>query len=297
MKTALLIIYNHRFDKNIPRLDALYDGVFSHVYHVVPFYDGAQPNVIPVYESSYRFQSYISQAYTHLKDKGFTHFFVVADDMLLHPSINEHTLWDALGLEPDACFLPCFQSLQRESVGWPWLRTAISWRLRQPGLEVERILPSREEAEQRFRRLGLDVGPIPASAYRRVYQGTKNILRPSFWREVGTWAKRSIATEYPFVGGYSDILLVTAECMERFCTYCGAFAAGGLFVEIAVPTSMVLAADKIRTHKDLKLKYGALWSEQDRAFLEPYKHSLRALQENFPADRMYLHPIKLSQWK
>ncbi|MBR2165594.1 MAG: hypothetical protein IJ915_03500 [Paludibacteraceae bacterium] len=91
-KIALLIIYNHRYDKNIDRLENLYKGKFSHIYHIMPFYDGNIENVIPVYESSYRFQSYITQAFQHLKDKGFTHYFIVADDMLLNPQINETNL-------------------------------------------------------------------------------------------------------------------------------------------------------------------------------------------------------------
>lgn len=52
-KIALLIIYNHRYDKNIPILDKIYEGRFSYVYHVVPFYDGDRENVIAVYENSY----------------------------------------------------------------------------------------------------------------------------------------------------------------------------------------------------------------------------------------------------
>jgi hypothetical protein len=39
-KVALLVIYNHRYDKNITRVEALYKKRFSHIYHVVPFYDG-----------------------------------------------------------------------------------------------------------------------------------------------------------------------------------------------------------------------------------------------------------------
>lgn len=63
MKIALLVLYNHRYDKNIPRIEKLYEGKFSHIFHLMPFYDGDHPNVFPVYESSYYFQSYIAQAY------------------------------------------------------------------------------------------------------------------------------------------------------------------------------------------------------------------------------------------
>lgn len=37
---ALVIIHNHRYDANIPRLDEIYKSRFSHIFHLVPFYDG-----------------------------------------------------------------------------------------------------------------------------------------------------------------------------------------------------------------------------------------------------------------
>ena len=73
-KIALLVIYNHRYDKNILRIEQIYEGRFSHIYHVVPFYDGNKENVITVFDSSFQFQGYISQAYQHLKNKKFSHF-------------------------------------------------------------------------------------------------------------------------------------------------------------------------------------------------------------------------------
>ena len=37
---ALIIVFNHRYDKNIPLLESIYEGRFSSIYHLVPFYDG-----------------------------------------------------------------------------------------------------------------------------------------------------------------------------------------------------------------------------------------------------------------
>lgn len=104
-KVGLLIIYNHRYDKNIPRLEEIYRKRFSHIFHIVPFYDGKQENVISVYESSYYFSGYISQTYAHLKDSGFTHFFVVADDMIINPNLNENNLWLQMGIDADDCYI------------------------------------------------------------------------------------------------------------------------------------------------------------------------------------------------
>ena len=100
-KTALLVIYNHRFDTNISRINKLYSHRFSNVFHIMPFYDGKEPNVIPVFDSSYCFSGYIAQAYSHLRTLGFTHFFIIADDLILNPQdvqIKEATVdsFDAL---------------------------------------------------------------------------------------------------------------------------------------------------------------------------------------------------------
>ena len=57
-KVALLVVYNHRNDRNIPRVQEIYKSRFSHIFHIVPFYDGHVDGeeVIPVYENSFYFE-------------------------------------------------------------------------------------------------------------------------------------------------------------------------------------------------------------------------------------------------
>ena len=104
-KIALLIIYNHRFDRNIESLEEIYGDKFSYIFHIMPFYDGEKKNVISVYASSYHFQSYIAQAYQHIKDFGFTHYFIIADDMILNPSISENSIFEKTGIQPQQSFI------------------------------------------------------------------------------------------------------------------------------------------------------------------------------------------------
>lgn len=289
-KVALMVIYNHRFDRNIPLIDKMYKERFTYVYHIVPFYDGTQENVIPVYESSYHFQSYISQAYTHLKNNGFTHYFIVADDMLLNPKVDENTLWEETGLEEDECMYPTdFWYLQKLPWCWSWIDNALHYKVRVKGVEVANILPSVEQAESAFRRHGIPLTKIP---FRSIYQGPYKALLSHLPRIP---FKRKLA--YPLVAGYSDILLLTADIMSDFCKFCGAFAATGLFVETAIPTSLVLSASKIRLDKDLKLHYGALWNKELEEFNGKYNYSLKMLVNDFPKDKLYIHPVKFSKWK
>ena len=289
-KLALLVIFNHRFDKNIPIIDDLYKDKFSHVFHLVPFYDGDKENVIPVYETSYHFQSYISQAYTHLKDKGFTHYFIVADDMLINPKINENNLWDEIGVRKDECMYPSeFWILQQLKENWSWMDNVLHYKVKQKGVEIENILPSRKEAERKFAKFNIPTSKIPlACIYQRPFkQLLFHLPRLPFSRTL----------DYPLVAGYSDIFMVTSTVMDDFCKYCGAFAATNLFVEAAIPTSLVLASDRIKFDKNLKLHYGALWYDELHKFEEKYSFSLTKLLNEYPEDKLFLHPIKLSKWK
>ena len=74
---ALIIIYNHRYDKNISVLEKLYNSRFSDIYHLVPFYDGNKTNVIPVYENSFYFQNYVAQGLKSYFNEKYKHYFFI----------------------------------------------------------------------------------------------------------------------------------------------------------------------------------------------------------------------------
>lgn len=287
-KVALLVIYNHRYDNNIARVRQIYAQRFSHIYHVMPFYNGSEDNVIPVFESSYYFSGYISQAYAHLQKMGFTHFFVVADDMILNPVINEYSLWTELGIGYDDSYIDEIVCFQHGGKRW-WRRIidALDYTPNQLGIELKGILPSKEEAEYRFDFHHLPYTPIPR----------KELLRNPRKKDFFKMLLRNCNLQYPLVRAYSDILLLPSNVMSVFSGYCGAFAATRLFVEMAIPTALVLSSDSIKLGKDIKLQPGAMWTREDLRLLDPYGFRLQKLLENFPSHKLYLHPIKLSQWK
>lgn len=289
-KIALLVVYNHRYDKNISRIEDLYREKFSYVYHLVPFYDGDKKNVIAVYDSSYYFQNYVAQAYQHIKNSGFTHFFVVADDMLLNPKITEQNLWSMLGITTSDCYISRLTILQERKRFWPWITHALKYKLRQKGVEIENILPPRDEAKKRFEKHGIPYGEIPL---KRLF--VKDIRK--MWYLVIKKMPFSLTLDYPLVAGYSDIYLVTKKEMAVFCQYCGAFAATKLFVEIATPTSLILVADSIKQDKDLNISRGDMRKNEAQNLAEKYQYRLGELIQNFPEKNIYLHPVKLSKWK
>lgn len=285
-KIALLIIYNHRYDANISQLEEIYKGRFQYIFHIVPFYDGNVENVIPIYEHSHYFSGYIAQAWSHLKDDGFTHFFIVADDMMLNPVVSEWSLFDSLGISERDCFMHEFLILQERERYWPGILTAFGWNPNVKGIEVMKMLPSIEEWRKRFDMYGLPYFKIPL----------KRLLANPRKKDWLRMLRQKRDLKYPLVAGYSDIFIVTADVMEKFAQYCGIFAATRLFVEIAIPTAMVLASDHIKTNKDVKLKGGAMWDDGDFLILKPYNNKLANLMNEFPEDKFYLHPIKLSKW-
>lgn len=288
MKIALLIIYNHRYDKNIERLETIYAGKFTHIFHIMPFYDGIRENVIPVYESSYYFQSYLSQAYVHLKKQGFTHFFVVADDMIIHPSLHENNLLEKMGLAEDECYIDYLLKLQE--LDYVWRQTwAMEYKVKQKGVEIAGFLPCVEEAKKQFDKYqipysALSVKPFIGRRIKYLWSYIKNLRRRNL--------------DYPLVGGYADILVLTSEMMDKFSLYCGAFAATKLFVELAIPTALVLSTDKLKVTSDLKgWESGAMWKGRIKEFAEEYDYSFEKLMMNYPDKKLFLHPIKLSKWK
>ena len=85
--------------------------------------------------------------------------------------------------------------------------------------------------------------------------------------------------------------------MNQFVNYCGAFAASDMFVELAIPTSLIMCSDTIVIGKDLLLSKSLHSSKDDFSILDKYHFSYDALEQNFPKNHLFLHPIKLSKWK
>ena len=298
-RIALIIIYNHRYDANIEKLEWLYRGKFSQIFHLVPFYDGPRENVIPVYEHSHCFHGYVAQGFKSFFRDEFEHYLFAADDMVLHPGLTEETCRAFFHLDAHTSFLPAFISLHELTYCWPHTRKAVEYRPSSGGVQGGRELPDPEQARRLFQQHGLALGPV---AFPRVYGQP---WFPKSWSsamELARWGVKRlkfgpwVQPAYPLVGSYSDLFAVDAHTIRKFCRYCGIFAATRLFVELAIPTALVLSASRIVTEKDLDLKGGALWTAAHRDLLKPFENRLPRLLAAYPPDYLYLHPVKLSQW-
>ena len=317
-KVALVVIYNHRYDGNISIVEELYRGRFPSIFHLVPFYDGDKPNVIPVYENSFQFQGYIAQGFKHYFRPEFDHYLFIADDLILNPAINEENVSMHLRLDSDASFIPNIISLHEMRNYWTRTREAYEFTVKKKGVEITGELPDYDEALARFSAHGLEIKPL---SHRQVFLSTG--LSVTDWMKMIVRKQKQLIhfltdgvmkwkynLSYPLAGSYSDICAVSACNIKLFCHYCGVFASAGLHAELAIPTSLILAADTIVTEKDLRLKGRALWPDgwnrlhgendiarDDLKELDKYNYDLTDLLQQFPENWLYLHPVKLSKWK
>lgn len=302
---ALIIIYNHKYEKNIQLLENIYKDKFSYIFHLMPFYTGDKENVLAVYDNSYYFQGYIAQAYQILKSKGeFQHYFFVGDDVLLNQEINENNYKTYFNLTEKDSFFTRFDETSQQGK-WPHINRIVNFSIHQEGLEVSGELPEKEEILQKFYKYNLQK---PFVYTKNIYQlplrknyakGLKGYL---YYKREQSRIKKLLKSEikeleFPLVCGYSDVIIISNDDIKQFTHYCGVFSAGNLFVEAAIPTAMVIACKNIITAKDLNKDYMLLWGNEREEFEREYKLSLNYLLQNFPENILYIHPVKLSKWQ
>ena len=301
---ALIVVYNHQYNDNIEVVERIYGDRFSNIYHLVPFYTGNKKNVIPVYENSYYFQGYIAQGLKFIADERFAHYFFIADDLILNPVVTEKNYTKWLKIDANSSFLPGFIQLHvKRGVWWARVGEAYRWNLKTSGVEAVNFIPSYEDALLIFHKFGLRLEMLDLHQIWRMPKTIREvvitILRDStyFIRAIFLWWKK-YKLSYPLVGSYSDIFVVNSAAAENFALYCGVFASTRLHVEVAVPTAMVLSAEKIITEEELELKGGALWTHTEiHSLEEKFNFQLPELLTSFPSEKLYLHPVKLSKWK
>ena len=87
-KICLSLVFNHQFEKNIPKLRNIYKDRFSTIRYLSPFSKSNDPEVIPIFETSVHFQGYFAQAFSHLP-KDCDYYVFCGDDLILNPGLNE----------------------------------------------------------------------------------------------------------------------------------------------------------------------------------------------------------------
>lgn len=300
VRICLIIIFNHRYDKNIEILDKIYEGRFEKIYHLVPFYVGSKENVIPVYESSFQFHGYVAQGLNKYFDEKYTHYLFIADDLILNPLINQNNIFEYFELKMDEAYLPEVKSW-RELRCWNFENIIFSC-VRSfetgAGTNYKSEILGRAEAFERVKKFGYKEDEFNLkyvdmfNKFMTIKGAIKFVLNyPKYFMAL----RKGISAPYPMFGGYSDIFLMPEKDIKETVRVFGVFAALGLWVELAIPTAMRLFCEKLKTKKDYSK---IIWDEEEKKNLElAYDCDLKKLFLNWPINCNYIHPVKLSRWK
>ncbi|MBC8035156.1 MAG: hypothetical protein H7Y03_13480 [Chitinophagaceae bacterium] len=307
---ALLILFNHNYEANLDRLKTIYAGRFEDIYFIMPFYTGSRKDVISVHGNSYYFQGYVAKALDQLKHLDYEHYAVVGDDLMLNPAINQNNYKDYFKVDEKTAFIPGIFLLNDLKEGrpnrkyppyWPWNERILQFSTRVDGVEVEKFLPSKEEAAARLRQHGFN---FTSRMPWEIFYGRsarKYLFEQKRWWKTLKYFVRNTASinkdlAYPLVGSYSDIVIIPRGCVNQMIQYCGVFTALELFVEVALPTALALSADSIS--QETNERRGETYWNDDIGKLETkYHNTLNELMNGFHPQSLYIHPVKLSRWK
>ena len=338
-RVALVVIFNHPHMANVDVLNGLYGDRFDSVIHLMPGYLGARPDVVGVVGNGQYFHAFIAQAYQHLASLDADQYVFIGDDLILNPRIHAGNVGEYFGLVGDGCFVPFLMPLWEMDRYLHLAHEAYTWRPDLPGYPGSRYLPSKDEAEQRFAAAGYPVRAVARSVvdlpwFVRSRSATDSRKVPSGRQLSAPLAKLNadprlrrlmvgaygsmvrplqdrrppVDLPYPLMGGYADIVVVARDHLARFSELCGAFSATNLFVELAVPTAMLLTTSDFVTEEDLPrrgLPLGDIavvgerhWHRGPRRdFAVEYGGDFEAFLADFPDDLLYIHPVKLSTWQ
>lgn len=300
-KICFVLVHNHKFERNIPKIESLYDGKFSNLFHLVPFYQGDKPNVIRVDETSHCFQGFFAQGKKTFARKPADYYIFCGDDLLLNPSLNEGNIIEALGLGPETGYIKSIESLDKANLRWPNFADALFALGRGNGANWESELPSFEEAATIFERHCHTVGRLRLRHLSRGIQPWRFVLMLYYF--VARYLRKTKRPEtdilgfpYPLAWGYSDFLVVPRSAIDAFCHYCGVFAAAGLFAEIAIPTALTLSCQTVRVESETQWRGVEFWNNDAVAMEKLNEFSLKRLFASYKENQLYVHPVKLSRW-
>lgn len=308
--TTLVVIYNHRYDANIDRVEGLYANRFSDIVHLMPFYDGNHPRVIPVYEASHCFQGYFAQALPYLILHRSSYYIFLGDDVLLNPTVDESNFVDILGLSELSGYVKDLVPLFSIYIVWIHVTEICRSFSKRNGTEYSGQIPDAQEALILLRSRGFMFGRLSFENLRdwngsiNVFELAKYMVRyPLLLLDIARLLLRR-QLPYPLLKGYADFIIVPAASLRRFCHYCGCFAAMGLFVEAAAPTALALACPEVITEastarQDPDRWTGLeLWTDKEIREMESrWQSDLGKLEASFEPRQLYIHPVKLSRWK
>jgi hypothetical protein len=247
-------------------------------------------------------------------------YLFIGDDLVLNPEINEASLANLMKLDGNSCFYPAMHDVSRGDCLRGTME-AHNFQMLPAGMDPTALtgVPSYEEAFSVLSHKGLmdttsltrlkPYLPLFEQPWRKAWHKNYKIARARLWhlRNALRYRLSSKKAAYPVVFGYSDIFSVPRVHFDEFCNYLEVFASIRMFVELAIPTAFALHDWPMVCEDDLELKPLNVWFPQDpRLFKQKAarieemtiaaNYHIEGLQQAFPKDYLYMHPVKLSKW-
>lgn len=320
-KTALVVLFNHQYDRNIPVIREIYSGRFSGLLQLMPYYRGSDPDVCSVYGNSFQFYDYILQARERIRNLEGDHILIIGDDLLLNPKFDEFSTPSLLGIHGDGtCYLDGFVDVSLPQC-YRGTVEAHRFSMTPPGIDagsVNKNVPSYEEARQILKSRNLmrhdELSRVrmfmPKWCPGGGIHANWKVLKGRIWHLLNHWKHRikKYPYSYPVVFGYSDIVCLPKGKFDDFCRILEVFAAWNMFVELAIPTALqLLPGTRLATLEDTRYKSGNVWFPQDPEHFEAMNGVIEELVSSssgdigkllssFPEEYLYLHPVKLSRF-
>ena len=293
-KLCLCFVFNHQYEKNIPKLKEIFGNRFTTIRFLSPFSKSKDEQIIPVFETSVHFQGYFAQAY-HQLPQDCDYYVFCGDDLILNPKFDENNLIESIGCQ-DAAYIKYLNPVWEHSFAWHKFEDCNGFPPPNCVVPYFQFLPQRKDLIRRYDKFGIKYRNLGLHnflgvhqrglTYERVLKGLIFLMRNRLRRYIN----------FPLIEGYSDLIIIPKPWLERFCYYCGVFAAMNLWVDAAVATSMVLACEKIIQEKDHGFKGVELWGTDQVTPEKKYDLDFKKLLDDFPIQQLYLHPVKLSKW-
>ncbi len=300
MSDCLVIIFNHRYEDNIVKVRELYRERFSRIVMLMPFYNGTDPDIIPVYESSFQFEGYLIQAYEKLMKIDAENYIFIGDDVCLHPELSEGKINQMLGFQGKKVFVTGIWNINIPYLfRWPHARDS-SIPFFQRGARWKASIPTYMEAMQLFEDFN---GRKYSEEYTDDffagrYEGESDEEHQDAVKEFLKLNRNTRKIPYPMAMAYSDFFIIAREQLFPIARLCGVFSAMNMFVEIAIPTAVVLTTQRedVVLFSDTDYDMKIYWENDREEFEEKNHKSIQYLYKNWNPKMLFIHPVKLSAW-
>lgn len=317
---GLVVLFNHNYEKNIPIIKSIYKSRFPRLRILMPFYYGNDEEVIGVFGNSFTFHAYIAQARKELMKMGCNDFLIIGDDLLLNPELDSINFYEKISIPEGSFYIDKIENVSECRYNRPVMEASKFFPYSTPGLDpsVNKHVPTFDEAFKVLLERGFITStklskwapfyPLFKKNIIKNFYNNYKIFKARCWHflKVVKYKFKPVHMPYPYVFGYSDIILIPANRMEELCRYLEVFATWNMFVEMAIPTAIMLLPNaKIHFASQCSYKTGNVWYPQDPKHFKKINDIINELMNksdnyidlvtHYPNEYLYLHPVKLSR--